>query len=394
MRRLPYESLAGRLEQAALLLSVEDTGQVDIAFPLNLCCDDEGLTHLLLLLTTAADYDYADEFWIESIDIPRALANRFPGPRFGIAGIRDLFQVYSRPIVGLTIRPRTGLPLSKVCDICESVLRAGVDFIADDLLLVDPPGEMRFQSRIPALTALVKRVTLQTGEPKHYLANIAVAPRRAGQMLRMAVDAGAGGVMVNAFTMGFGTVKELIDDNSGMVPFIATNLGVGIMTRQRVIGPRGRATGLSEAIVSKLSRLAGADAVHAGTLGAGMLHNVTSGWQLEAAWRPGIRALTANLHHLKPCFAVAEGALTIATLWDNITNTGPDIMIRPTSGILTFPGGPANGAKAFRLMVSELHSDMTEDEARRKILHLANRYHWLRDGLRNFGYDDPTQGKR
>jgi 2,3-diketo-5-methylthiopentyl-1-phosphate enolase len=351
---------------------------VDIALPLDLCSAAEGVEQLILLMTSGAEYNYADEFWVESIELPRKFVDRFHGPRYGIEGMRQLFPGTSRPLLGLIVKPRSGIPLEDLKRPYHDALIGGVDFLVDDLLMVDPDGEMCFSRRVPAMADLVHSAAAETKSNKHYFVNVASGPRRASHYIAQAVEYGASAAMVNAFTMGFGAVQQLIDDTDGQIPFIATNMGVGMITRPRLAGEPGKPTGMSEAVVSKLSRLVGVDAVHTGTSAAECYG--------EDAWGTATRALNAGLFGLKPCFAVAEGDLTIGNIWDNIASLGVDVLMEPTSGILNFPGGPRRGASAFRLLLDELNPGMTPQEAHQTIQRVAERHREVEDGLRFFGY--------
>ncbi len=130
---LPYETLSVRLQNAGRVLSVqENTGEVKIALPINICSVNESLTQLLLASVFGVEYGYTDAFWVVDIELPRSFSERFAGPKFGIKGIRDLFGIPSRPLVGVSIKPRAGVPLSKISEVSRESLSGGADFIADD----------------------------------------------------------------------------------------------------------------------------------------------------------------------------------------------------------------------------------------------------------------------
>lgn len=383
MRRLNYEQHEQRISSAGMVTRIDvlgEVGNVEIALPLEYCSETEGITHLLMLMTALSEYNYTKTIWIENIEIPKPFADRYKGPRFGIQGIRRKFGVSQRPLVGMVLKPRVGVSRETIGEYAEKALMGGADFLVDDLLMVDPAGGMRFDSRVPYFADIAHRVASRTGEAKLYFVNISSSPNKAFTLAEKAMNNGAAGVLVNGFTMGFGTINDLAEEFGGKLILIATNMGVGIMTRgswlssSSIILP----TGISEAIVSKISRLAGADAIHTGTS--------ASECYSEDAWGPASRSLSQRLFHIKPSMAVAEGDLNIANLWENIRSLGTDLLIEATSGIINYPGGPKAGATALRLLAEELKPEMGEQLARSKIEEMLKNHKEIKIGLKFFGY--------
>ena len=367
MYRLPYEPAAIRASTSGHIVEIDEKANVvEIALPAFLCESEEGLTHLMTLVTSAAEYSYCDEYWLENIELPRPFVEKFRGPRFGVDGIRHLFRgtAAQRPLVGVILKPRRGVALEDVLPHIMESLLGGCDFVADDLLLVDPSGPYSLRSRVPQLMRVVKQVETETKLPKAYFANVGTNCGRAAEIGKWALDAGATGLIANAFTMGFGSFGELVDSFNGRAPIITSNMGGGILTRPRLLEVHGKPTGVSEIVVSKFSRLAGADAVHAGTS--------ASECYGSNAWGPATRALQFPFFDRKPCFAVAEGDLNVANLWENIKSLRRNVMLEPTSGILAAPSGPRKAAQIFRALSEQLSDEMTESEAQRIIMEFAN----------------------
>src|SRR3989344_8407994 len=46
---------------------------------------------------------------LEDIKFPTGLLKSFPGPKFGIQGIRKVMKINSRPLIGTIIKPKLGL---------------------------------------------------------------------------------------------------------------------------------------------------------------------------------------------------------------------------------------------------------------------------------------------
>ncbi len=290
MRRLTYEPLQKRIETAGLITDIDTSGFVEIALPIYYVSQREGLTHLLLMITSASEYNYTETFWVETVELPEEFIKRYKGPRFGIKGIRRVFQVDDRPLVGLILKPRIGVPISDILKVAESALEGGADFIADDLLMIDPDGELEFSNRINKFSELARKMTNKTGEKKLYFANIGISAFQAIEYAREAIEAGVGAVIVDAFTMGIGGVEYIIHLLDGKIPVISTNMGAGIMTRGSLLGSsKIYPTGISDAVVAKLCRIAGVDAIHYGTsasecYGENAWGTSLSVWYAENPW--------------------------------------------------------------------------------------------------------------
>jgi ribulose 1,5-bisphosphate carboxylase large subunit-like protein len=386
MIRLPYETPDIRKRSNGHILGLDVQAKtVEIALPRQLCSAQEGLTHLFTLLCSAAEYNYTREFWVDNIDFPTPFVSAYPGPRFGIAGLRHQFgpSAQSRPLIGIIFKPRAGVPLARILPLLREALIGGCDFIADDLLLVDREGEAPFAERVQAVTRMIRELSTDLGTPKGYFVNIGTDVWKAAKLADQAIAFGASGLVLNGFTMGFGSMAELIDHVDGRVPTITANMGGGILTRPRLLTEPGKPTGVSETVISKFSRIAGADAVHAGTSASECYGG--------DAWGPATRALRSPFFTLKPVFAVAEGDLNIANLWENIRSLGRDVILEPTSGILAAPGGPRQAAAIFRALAARLSDDMSEEEAAKTIDAFAQENRALKVAamLDHFGYIRP-----
>ena len=73
------------------------------------------------------------------IEVPPALADAHPGPKFGIEGTRELVKVYDGPIIGTIIKPSIGLSPQQTAELVRDLAEAGIDFIKDDELMANPP---------------------------------------------------------------------------------------------------------------------------------------------------------------------------------------------------------------------------------------------------------------
>src|SRR4029079_12845157 len=72
-------------------------------------------------------------------DAPVLFPGAFRGPRFGIAGTRELTGVAAgRPLIGTIIKPSIGLTPEATANIVAHLAEAGIDFVKDDELMANP----------------------------------------------------------------------------------------------------------------------------------------------------------------------------------------------------------------------------------------------------------------
>jgi len=370
--QLPFEDQASRLKEMGYVLSYDDTGTIELAYPASFCSTSEGLTQIFVAVAHAVDYGYTEGYWVEDMEVPDELVSRYQGPRFGVEGIRKSFGVETRPLLGVVLKPRVGASLNDLSQAAYDSLSGGADFIVDDLLFVDPDGDLSFSKRVPVFSKIAQRVTMETGEKKTYVANISTSAFRARKLATIAKNEGAGGLVVNGFAMGFGSLQDVIDDSLDL-PVITTNMGDGLLTRPN------QPNGISSGVIAKLCRLAGVDAIHCGTS--------SSECYGPEAFGPAILALGSGLGNtMRRSFAVAEGDVTIADVWDNIYSLGQDVMLEVCSGILSFPTGPKMGASAFRSIIETLGYRLNPSDAHQKLMELAGTNADVKLGLEYYGY--------
>lgn len=347
----------------------DGSGLVTLALPLHLCSPRESLTGLLQLIASGGEYRYTSEYWIERLALPPAFIARYQGPRFGVAGVRHLLDVQQRAPLGLVLKPRHGTTLDTLCQVAGQALLGGCDFICDDVLLGDPEGELSIANRSYRLAALVAEAERSTGEKKSYFCNVSARPSLLAENVTRCLEAGVDGVIVNGFTIGLGGLEELVEgmpaDNR--LPVITTDMGVSLMARAPTrIHTALTQTGMSETIYAKLSRLAGADCVHTGTVAANCYG--------EMEWNRITKGIREPLQSIEPCFAVAEGDLGLPQLWPNISSLGPDVLIEVASAIVNYPDGPRRGAEVFREVIETLDPvEMSNDDAVAALAGIADR---------------------
>lgn len=188
---------------------------------------------------------------VVGLDLGATLRVRFPGARFGVAGVRERA---GRPTGGLicpVIKPQ-GSDADTLADIAYACALGGADVIKDDHGLTNQTMAP-FRERCEKLSAAVTRANRETGGHCLYMPNIAGQSDEFLAFARFAKDAGAGGVLVMPGLFGFDPVLQLAGADWFDLPLMAhpTFLGAHVLSDS---------FGFSHAMMfGVLQRLAGAD---------------------------------------------------------------------------------------------------------------------------------------
>lgn len=179
------------------------------------------------------------------------IAARFPGPRFGIAGVRARSGRAQGGLIAPVLKPQ-GLNADDLAAIAYRCARAGADIIKDDHGLADQPLAP-FRARVEKITAAVARANGETGGQALYFPNVGGRFGDLDANLRFAADAGVGGLLVMPGLFGFGLIDRIARDAS---------LNLPVMSHPSFLGPYVLSpdTGFDHALLfGGLQRLAGVD---------------------------------------------------------------------------------------------------------------------------------------
>ena len=189
---------------------------------------------------------------LADVELPDVAFDWLPGPRAGVAGLRELTGVRGRPLLATALKPM-GLTPAQLAALCGTFARAGVDLIKDDHGLADHPF-CPFEARVEACLAAVEAAACETGRRALYVPNLTGTPDRVRRQLEFARRAGVGAVMLSPMVVGLPLLHELASESGGL-PILAHPAFGGVL---RAAEP---------ALFGKLFRWYGADAVifpHAG----------------------------------------------------------------------------------------------------------------------------------
>lgn len=243
------------------------------------------------------------------LDLPPELLRRFPGPRFGVPGLRRLLGVPVRPFLTSALKPM-GLDAAAFAGIAETMVRGGIDVIKDDHGLADQPFAP-WEERVRACATAVGRANEATGARSLYMPSLNGPVDEIAERARVAKDAGAGGLLVLPGLMGLDTMRWLAADDA---------IGLPIMSHPAFLGSFviGDDAGIEHGVLfGTIFRLAGADLVVFPSYGGRFAFSREACTSIAQACR-------APLGDLAPSVPAPGGGMTLGRVAELHDFYGPD----------------------------------------------------------------------
>ena len=286
---------------------------------------------------------------LEDIGLPKKIVDRFKGPAFGIDGVRKILGVAKRPLVGTIVKPKVGLSAKEHAQVAKHAWVGGCDIVKDDENLTDQKFN-RFKDRIIHTIDARNKAEDMTGEKKVYMPNITAETEEMIKRAEFVKKSGGRYIMIDILTAGWSAVQTIRNLNLGLVIH-----GHRAMHAALTRNPKH---GISMLTISKLSRLAGVDQLHIGTVVGKMegSSDEVMGCENEIEDRISqqnkkIHSLEQRWYNIKPTFAVCSGGLHPGLVPELIKLMGKNIIIQMGGGIHGHPQGTLKGAHAARQAV-------------------------------------------
>ncbi len=321
---------------------------------------------------------------IFDIRFPKPLVESFPGPKFGIQGLREMLGLIDhQPIMGTVAKPKVGRTAQEQAMLARRLWTAGdgtYEFIKDDENLTSLPFN-KFEDRVKEVLA-VQREVEQRGYPKKlYICNVTHSDidtmvKRA----EMIKEQGGRVMMMDVVTTGFAAVHSMRLKNPGL--FIHAHRAMhSFFTRESGPGIRGDGSlwgfSVSMLTIAKILRLLGVDSLHIGSPKAKMqdygeselIDTEMNPAELAAPFDqfhfspeveqikrvassdetlpdPKFHSLGQKWYNIKPVWTVASGGLHPGVLDTVVQKLGKDIFIQLGGGVLGHPQGAEKGVEA------------------------------------------------
>ena len=270
----------------------------------------------------------------------------FPGPKYGISGIREKIDVYDRPLLMSIFKSVIGRDIQYISEELKKQALGGVDLIKDDEILFDTVTSLT--ERVTQGKKILNQVYEKTGHKTLYAVNLSGRTYELKEKAKQAADAGADVFLINVFAYGIDVLQSLAEDPSIQVPIMAHPAVSGAFSASPIYGVDA---GL---LLGKLLRVAGADfSLFPSPYGSVAL-------QKETALK-----IAENLTYpngLKETFPVPSAGIHPGLVPQLIHDFGINQVINAGGGIHGHPDGPIGGGNAFREAISATLSGIDLNE--------------------------------
>jgi ribulose-bisphosphate carboxylase large chain len=188
---------------------------------------------------------------VRKVDFPNSLLSKFNGPRFGLDGLREIFDAPNRPLASTALKPM-GLSSKELAEAAYLIAKSGFDTIKDDHSLANQPWSM-WRERVGFVADAVGRANRETGRNCLYAPSLNLPSDQVHQRALEAKTLGATSLLVLPGIAGWDTMRAISENDDIALPIMAHPAMVGSL----VNSPKA---GLTHAIVfGQLARIAGAD---------------------------------------------------------------------------------------------------------------------------------------
>lgn len=224
--------------------SIEPDGPGSFRVTLSLALETTGFEAGQLLNMLFGNCSLQPEVELVDFALPSEALARFPGPNLGLGGLRALLDAPARPLTCCALKPQ-GCRVEDLASLAETLALAGIDLVKDDHGLADQ-ASAPFARRVEAVSRAVDAANRATGGRTLYVPHLTGGPRRLAEQVRIARESGVRMAMLAPMLCGLGTLHELAAE------------GLAILAHPAMAGSSRMAP---EALIGRLFRLAGADAV-------------------------------------------------------------------------------------------------------------------------------------
>jgi 2,3-diketo-5-methylthiopentyl-1-phosphate enolase len=261
------------------------------------------------------------------------LKRLFPGPRFGITGLRETLNVYDRPLLMSIFKGVLGKDLTFLAEQLRKQALGGVDLVKDDEILFE--NELTpFEKRITLGKQVLQEVQDQTGHRTIYAVNLTGRTSGLKDKAKRAAEVGADLLLFNVFAYGLDVLQDLREDNEIGLPLMAHPAVSGAFTSSPDYGMS------NSLLLGKLLRYAGAD-----------LSLFPSPYGTVALDKTSALSIARELTEedlFKKSFPVPSAGIHPGLVPLLIRDFGIDSVINAGGGVHGHPDGARGGGQAFR----------------------------------------------
>ena len=274
------------------------------------------------------------EVELVDVEFPAGYAKAFPGPRFGIEGIRKLTGAQGRALTCTALKPQ-GSTVEHLAKLARTFALAGIDVIKDDHGLADQ-AYSPFAQRVPAVQKAIAAANAETGGRTMYAPTFSGGPAALALQARIAKDNGVAMLLVAPMLIGLPAFVELVHGH----------IDVPVMAHPAFGGAARVAPAV---LLGTLFRMFGADATIFPNHGGRFSFSRATCLDIAAAAR-------RPLQGLKPVLPVPAGGMTVDRVDEMVAGYGKDTMLLIGGGLLTAGERLAERTREFVRKVASIRS--------------------------------------
>jgi len=290
-----------------------------------------------------------------NLDVPASFAEHFRGPKFGVAGCRQLTSVQGRPLIGTIIKPSIGLTVAQTAGLVKTLVEAGIDFLKDDELMANPPHSP-LDERVDAIMRVINAHAERTGKKAMYAFNISDEIDAMQRHYDKVVAAGGTCAMISLNSVGLVASKKICD--RGQLAIHGHRNGWGMLNRHPLLG-------IEFPAYQKLWRLTGVDQLHVNGIANKFWESDDSVVRsIEACRKPLLGGMS-----VLPVVSSGQWGGQAPETYRRTQTT--DLLYMAGGGIMAHPDGPAAGVHALRKWWEAAVEGNTMEQAAKKYPELA-----------------------
>ena len=326
------EHVVGRLEKLEKGAGLRGSWRCEVSYH----ADTAGGEITQLINVVFGNTSMKEGVMVADLRLPPAVLAEYPGPRFGVEGLRRAVGVPRGPMIMTALKPM-GSSTAELAKMAYAFAKGGIDIIKDDHGLADQPWAP-YDERIKACAAAVARANAETGRRRTARRCTCAPAHLVIPRAHAARDAGAGAVLMIPGITGLDTMRDLAADASFGLPIICHPAMLGAMLGG---GSKQRVGGFShEVLLGVLPRLAGADATIFPSFGGRFGFSVEECKSLQ-------RGASREMGAFPPIFPSPGGGMTLERVAAMNEAYGEDLMLLIGGSLMGHSPDLAANAKHF-----------------------------------------------
>jgi ribulose-bisphosphate carboxylase large chain len=292
---------------------------------------------------------------LEDMRLPDAYLKTFIGPASGVIVERERLDVFGRPLLGATVKPKLGLSGKNYGRVVYEGLRGGLDFLKDDENINSQPF-MRWRERFLYVMEGINRAAAKTGSVKGSYLNVTAATQEEMyERAEFARELGSVIIMID-LVIGYTAIQTMSiwARNNDMIIHLH-RAGHSTYTRPK-------SQGINFRVICKWMRMSGVDHIHAGTV-VGKLEGdpkAVKGFydtllltSLKEDRSLGI-FFDMDWASLRKCLPVVSGGIHCGQMHQLTELLGEDVVLQFGGGTIGHPDGIQAGATANRVALESM----------------------------------------